>query len=56
MVDTLTLAYASCVFVLAIVLVLIVRRFPITREGHEARLALLAQAARADPDAIGQHP
>jgi GPH family glycoside/pentoside/hexuronide:cation symporter len=55
-VDTLTLAYASCVFVLAIVLVMIVRRFPITREGHEARLELLAQAARADPDAIGQHP
>jgi GPH family glycoside/pentoside/hexuronide:cation symporter len=55
-VDTLTLAYAACVFVFAIVLVLIVRNFPITREGHEARLALLSQAARADPDAIGQHP
>jgi GPH family glycoside/pentoside/hexuronide:cation symporter len=50
------MAYAACVFVLAIAVVLIVRRFPITRHEHEARLALLDQAAKADPDAIGQHP
>lgn len=55
-VDTMAMAYASCVFALAIVLVLIVRRFPITREGHAARLALLDQAAKADPDATGHHP
>jgi GPH family glycoside/pentoside/hexuronide:cation symporter len=55
-VDTMAMAYAACVFLLAIVLVLIVRRFPITREGHEARLALLDQAARADPEATGHHP
>lgn len=55
-VDTMAMAYAACVFTLAIVLVLIIRRFPITREGHEARLALLAQAAKADPEATGHHP
>lgn len=55
-VDTLAMAYASCVAVLAIVLVLIVRRFPISREEHQARLALLDQAAKADPEATGQHP
>lgn len=55
-IDTLAMAYAACVFVLAIAVVLIVRQFPITRHEHEARLALLDQAAKADPDAIGQHP
>ena len=55
-VDTMAMAYAACVFTLAIVLVLIIRRFPITREGHEARLALLAQAAKTDPEATGHHP
>jgi GPH family glycoside/pentoside/hexuronide:cation symporter len=55
-IDTLAMAYAACVFVLALVVVLIVRRFPITRSEHEARLALIDQAAKADPDAIGQHP
>ena len=55
-VDTMAMAYAACVFTFAIVLVLIVRRFPITREGHEARLALLGEAARADPEATGHHP
>jgi GPH family glycoside/pentoside/hexuronide:cation symporter len=55
-IDTMAMAYAACVFTFAVVLVLIIRRFPITREGHEARLALLGEAARADPDAIGHHP
>jgi GPH family glycoside/pentoside/hexuronide:cation symporter len=55
-VDTLAMAYASCVFVLAILVVLIVRRFPITRTEHQARLALLDQAAKADPEATGHHP
>lgn len=55
-VDTLTLAYSGCVFAFAVLLVLIVRRFPITREGHEARLVLLDQAALADPEAKGVHP
>ena len=43
-------------WILRILVVLIVRRFPITREQHEARLALLDDAARLDPDATGQHP
>jgi GPH family glycoside/pentoside/hexuronide:cation symporter len=55
-IDTMAMAYAGCVFVLAIVLVLIVRRFPITREQHEARLQLLGEAARSDPEATGHHP
>ena len=55
-VDTLAMSYAACVFVFAILLVLIVRKFPITREQHEARLTLLAEAAKADPEATGQHP
>jgi GPH family glycoside/pentoside/hexuronide:cation symporter len=44
------------VFALALALVIIVRRFPITRDAHEARLAMLDEAAKADPDAIGHHP
>ena len=55
-VDKMAISYAVCVVVLAILLVLIVRRFPITREQHEARLALLGEAARADPEATGHHP
>jgi GPH family glycoside/pentoside/hexuronide:cation symporter len=55
-IDDMALAYIACVATLAIVVVLIVRRFPITREQHEARLALLDDAARLDPDATGQHP
>ncbi|ANY20171.1 Inner membrane symporter YihP [Tsuneonella dongtanensis] len=52
----LTLAYVVCIAVLAIVVALVIRRFPITREDHEARLALLADAALADPEARTMHP
>jgi GPH family glycoside/pentoside/hexuronide:cation symporter len=55
-VDTMAMAYTVCVFALALALVVIVRRFPITRDAHEARLAMLDEAAKADPDAIGHHP
>ncbi len=55
-VDRLAMTYAACVFAFAVLLVLVVRHFPITREGHEARLALLGEAARADPEATGHHP
>jgi GPH family glycoside/pentoside/hexuronide:cation symporter len=55
-IDTMALSYIGCVTILAVLVVLIVRRFPITREQHEARLALLDDAARLDPDATGQHP
>lgn len=55
-INDLAIAYVVCVFVLAIGVALIVRRFPITREQHEARLALLADAAKADPEGTALHP
>ena len=54
-VNTLSLAYAAVVAVFAIGIALVIRRFPITRADHEARLAALS-AARANPDAEGMHP
>jgi GPH family glycoside/pentoside/hexuronide:cation symporter len=54
-VNTLSLAYAAVVAVFAIAIALVIRRFPITRADHEARLAALS-AARANPDAEGMHP
>jgi GPH family glycoside/pentoside/hexuronide:cation symporter len=50
------MAYVGCVVVLALLMVIIVRRFPINRSDHEARLAALDAAARADPEATGLHP
>lgn len=55
-VDRLALSYAGIVTILGIAVALILRRFPITRADHEARLAALDAAARADPDARGMHP
>ena len=55
-VDRLALSYAGVVALLGITVALILRRFPITRADHEARLAMLDAAARADPDAGGMHP
>ncbi len=55
-VDHLVLSYTTAVIVLAIAVALVLRRFPITREDHAARLAALDAAARADPDASGMHP
>lgn len=52
----LSLAYVASIAVLAAVTAMIVRRFPIDRAAHEARLARLNQVARADPDASGLHP
>jgi GPH family glycoside/pentoside/hexuronide:cation symporter len=52
----LSLAYVACIAVLAMLTMVIVRRFPIDRAGHMARLARLDQVARADPDASGLHP
>ncbi|MCZ8325792.1 MAG: MFS transporter [Sphingomonadaceae bacterium] len=54
-IDTLSLTYAAVVAVFAVAVSLVIRRFPITRADHEARLAALA-AARANPDAEGMHP
>jgi len=55
-VDRLALSYAAIVFVLALALVVVLRRFPITRADHEARLAALDAAARGDPEAGAVHP
>ncbi|MFN4221098.1 MULTISPECIES: MFS transporter [Novosphingobium] len=52
----LSLAYVACIATLATLTALIVRRFPIDRAAHEARLARLDSVARADPDASGLHP
>ncbi len=52
----LTIAYVACIAVLAVAVSLVIRRFPITREDHEARVELLAEAALADPDARTMHP
>lgn len=54
-IDRLALGYSVIVTLFAIGIALILRRFPITRADHEARLAALA-AARANPDAQGLHP
>ncbi len=55
-VERLALSYVGAVIVLGIAVALVLRRFPITRADHQARLAALDAAARADPDAIGMHP
>jgi len=55
-IDNLALSYTVIVAVFAIAIAVIIRRFPITREDHEARVATLSGAAIADPDAEGAHP
>jgi GPH family glycoside/pentoside/hexuronide:cation symporter len=55
-IERLALAYAGITLVLAIAIAITLRRFPITRADHEARLAALDAAARGDPDATGLHP
>ncbi|MCC6926596.1 MFS transporter [Novosphingobium sp.] len=54
-IDTLALTYVIVVFVFAVLIALVLRRFPITRADHEARVAALG-AARLNPDAEGMHP
>ncbi len=54
--DRLSLAYAGCLFVLALLTTFVVRKFPIDRASHQARVARLDQVARVDPDAAGLHP
>ncbi|SBV34604.1 Na+/melibiose symporter and related transporters-like protein [uncultured Sphingopyxis sp.] len=52
----LALGYALAVLVIGAAGLLVMRRFPISRADHEARLALLDDAARGEPDATGAHP
>ncbi len=54
-IDTLSLTYAIAVAVFAVCIALVIRRFPITRADHEARVAALG-AARINPDGEGMHP
>jgi GPH family glycoside/pentoside/hexuronide:cation symporter len=54
-IDRLAISYTLLVIMFAIAIALVLRRFPITRADHEARLAALA-AARLNPDAEGMHP
>lgn len=55
-INTLALSYIGIIALFGIAIALIIRRFPITREDHEARLATLSGAATVDPDASGAHP
>lgn len=52
----LALGYMIAVLVIGILGLIVMRRFPISRADHEARIAILGDAARADPDASGAHP
>ena len=54
--DRLALTYAAILVVLTLGIYAVLRRFPISRSDHEARLAALDAAARGDPDATGMHP
>ena len=55
-IDRLSIAYIALVAIFAICISLVLRRFPITRADHEARVAALSAAAKADVDAGGSHP
>lgn len=52
----LALGYALAILVIGTLGLIVMRRFPISRADHEARLAILSDAARAEPDASGAHP
>lgn len=54
--DSLALSYLIAVFVIGIAGLLILRKFPISRTDHDARLKLLDDAAMIDVDASGAHP
>ncbi|MDR7061389.1 MULTISPECIES: MFS transporter [unclassified Sphingopyxis] len=52
----LALGYALAVLVIGTLGLIVMRKFPISRADHEARLALLGDVARGEPDATGAHP
>ncbi|HEY0594835.1 MFS transporter [Sphingopyxis sp.] len=54
--NDLALGYALAVLVIGTLGLIVMRKFPISRADHEARLALLDDTARAEPDASGAHP
>ena len=55
-IDRIMIGYGLAAIVAALGSSLILRRFPITRADHEARLTALAAAAKVNPDATGMHP
>jgi hypothetical protein len=55
-IDRLALTYSGIIFVLALAVVLVLRRFPITRADHEARLAALDAAAMPVDHVAGAAP
>jgi GPH family glycoside/pentoside/hexuronide:cation symporter len=54
--DNLALGYMLATLLIGVTGLLVMRRFPISRADHEARIALLDDAARAEPDATAAHP
>lgn len=52
----LALGYMVAILVIGLAGLAVMRNFPISRADHEARLAMLNDAARAEPDASGAHP
>src|SRR3546814_4334495 len=52
----LALGYALAVLVIGTLGLIVMRRFSISRADHEARLAMLGEAASAEPAATGAHP
>lgn len=53
---SLAIDYVLLIIALGLVGLLVMRKFPIDRRSHEARLEALNKAALADPDAEGMHP
>jgi GPH family glycoside/pentoside/hexuronide:cation symporter len=54
--NNLALGYVIAILIIGTIGLIVMRKFPISRADHEARLALLDDAARAEPDATGAHP
>jgi GPH family glycoside/pentoside/hexuronide:cation symporter len=54
--SNLAIGYVAAILIIGTIGLIVMRRFPISRADHEARLALLDDAARAEPDASGAHP
>lgn len=54
--NNLALGYMLAILLIGVAGLVVMRRFPISRADHEARIAMLDDAARAEPDATAAHP
>lgn len=54
--DGLAWGYMLAILMIGMTGLIVMRKYPISRRDHEARLALLDDAARLDLDASGSHP